>query len=437
MKTITTLLTLVFMSGTAAFFAQTATAARADKASSTVTPAQDDPAWQQAVGVIKRGFTQACLISLRKTVDPVKNPDLDQRLSAYEKDFDLLRKGLDAAPETARDRLAVFPDLVREIRLLKLNAPLLVVKRHAYFSPHIYDDYFSWYPGGGIHIIENPAAPMGQQVIRPLIDPNTKETLGVGVYRDPDLSFDAKELLFAFKGSKAGDTAIYRINMDGTGLKQILRPPTEGVCREKPAGLFGTGVHDYSPCHLPDGRIAFLSTRTAGLVMCFNNHVANLHTMNADGSDMKSISVNNQTEFDPTILPDGRIMFGRWEYVDKTALYMQSLWTCYPDGANETAMFKNNLAKPTAVLDARPVPGSNLISCSLTPHNGQSVGAIAMLDPKLGKNNIAALTNFTPEYPTAIDQGLTHGPSDPWPLDEDTVLIATMRPITANTASSR
>ena len=107
---------------------------------------------------------------------------------------------------------------------------------------------------------------------------------------------------------------------------------------------------------------------------------------------------------------------------------MQSLWTINPDGTQETALFKNNLAKPTAVLDARPVPGCGLIVATLTPHNGQSVGAIAMLDPKVGKNNLAALTNFTPEYPTEMDQGLTRGPCDPWPLDADTVLIANNAP---------
>jgi hypothetical protein len=90
----------------------------------------------------------------------------------------------------------------------------------------------------------------------------------------------------------------------------------------------------------------------------------------------------------------------------------------------EEAWFANNLAKPTAVLDARPVPGSHLVVAAFTPHNGQSVGAIVMIDPRQGKNNLAGVTNFTPEYPTEMDQGLTRGPSDPWPLSEDVVLMA-------------
>ena len=76
---------------------------------------------------------------------------------------------------------------------------------------------------------------------------------------------------------------------------------------------------------------------------------------------MHPISVNNVNEFDPAVLPDGRILFGRWEYVDKNALTIQSLWTINPDGTQETALYANNMVFPEAILDARPVPGSHLV----------------------------------------------------------------------------
>jgi hypothetical protein len=57
-------------------------------------------------------------------------------------------------------------------------------------------------------------------------------------------------------------------------------------------------------------------------------------------------------------LPDGRILFGRWEYVDKNALTIQSLWSVNPDGTQETAFYANNMVFPEAVLDARAVPGT-------------------------------------------------------------------------------
>jgi len=205
-----------------------------------------------------------------------------------------------------------------------LDAPLLFTKRHSYSGIHIYDTYYKWPPGGGgIYVLENPAAPRAEWKIRPVIDPTMPETLGVGVYADPELSWDAKRVLFTFKGEPAGSTSIYEIGIDGRGLRRVT-DPTPACDWYK--GSHG-GQHDVCPAYLPDGRIVFLSTRPSGLVPCNNTGVAILHVMNADGSDIHPISVNNVNEFDPAVLPDGRLLFGRWEYVDKNALTIQSLWT--------------------------------------------------------------------------------------------------------------
>lgn len=300
----------------------------------------------------------------------------------------------------------------------QLDAPLLFVKRHSYTGIHIYDTYYKWPPGGGgIYVIENPAAPRDQWVVRAVIDPQTPETLGVGVYSDPELSWDATRLLFCFKGEPTGNTCIYEIGIDGKGLRQLSdpAPACDAYCGSQ------SGQHDITPAYLPDGRIVFLSTRPSGLVPCNNTGVAILHVMNADGSDMHAISVNNVNEFDPCPLPDGRILFGRWEYIDKNALTIQSLWTVNPDGTQETAFYANNMVFPEAILDARPVPGSRLIVGTFAKHNAPPRGSIAMVDPARGKNSEAAIYNFErPDQPT-YDLGNS---CEPWPLSEELVLFS-------------
>jgi len=295
------------------------------------------------------------------------------------------------------------------LHLSMLDSPLLFVKRHPYFAGHIYDDYYTWHPGGGIYVLQRPSDPQPQPEVRTLIDPTTNETLGEGVYRDPDVSWEADRLLFANKPGPQEVTSIYEMGIDGSGLRRLTASEE---------------YYDITPAYLPDGRIVFTSTRPKALVPCFNSGVDTLHVMNADGSDIHSISYNNVTEFDPSIMHDGRILYGRWEYVDKTALYMQSLWTMSPDGRMEESLFANNLARPTAVLDARPVPGSNRVVASFTPHNGQAVGAVATIDMRQGKNNLDPVVNFTPEYPVRMDQGLRTGPCDPWPLSENDVIFS-------------
>jgi hypothetical protein len=315
----------------------------------------------------------------------------------------------DQSPRTWRAVYCQTRELRSRAQLSLLDAPLLFVKQHPYFAGHIYDDFYPWYPGGGIYVLENPAASGDEWVMRAVIDPATNETLGAGVYRDPDLSWDARKLVFAHKAQPEGVTSLYEIGIDGRGLKRLTSSDTHS---------------DFQPAYLPDERVVFISTRPRALVPCFNSGVGTLHTMNPDGSDIQAISVNNVNEFDPSILPDGRILYGRWEYVDKTALYMQSLWTMQSDGRMEEALYANNLPKPTALLDARAVPGSAHVVASLTPHNGQPVGAIGMVNTAKGKNDLAAVFNFTPEYPVEMDQGLRVGPCDPWPLSETDVLMS-------------
>ncbi|MCX7826800.1 MAG: hypothetical protein N2689_14765, partial [Verrucomicrobiae bacterium] len=309
------------------------------------------------------------------------------------------------------------PEQERAMRQL-LDGPLLFVKRHSYTGIHIYDTFYKWPPGGGgIYIVENPSAPRDQWRIRPVIDETTPGTLGHGVYTHPELSWDAKKLLFCFKGEPNGSTSIYEINVDGTGLRRVS-DPTPTCDRYK--GSQG-GQHDIAPAYLPDGRIVFLSTRPSGLVPCANKGVSILHVMNSDGSDIHPISVNNVNEFDPSVLPDGRILFGRWEYVDKNALTIQSLWTVNPDGTQETALFANNMVLPEAILDARPVPGSHLIVATLAKHNSTPRGTVAFIDPHRGKNGSQAITNL--EYPD--DPTFDRGDScEPWALNDDVVVFS-------------
>ena len=299
-----------------------------------------------------------------------------------------------------------------------LDAPLLFVKSHSYTNIHIYDTYYKWPPGGGgIYILENPSAPRSEWRIRPVIDPETTETRGLGVYSHPELSWDGRRVLFCFKGQPQGNTSIFEIGVDGKNLRRVTDPgPT---CVDYKGNH--NGQHDIAPAYLPDGRIVFLSTRQSGLVPCNNTGVAVLHVMNADGSDLHPISVNFVNEFDPAVLPDGRILYGRWEYVDKNALTIQSLWTCNPDGAQETALYANNMVFPEAILDARPVPGSPLLVGTLAKHNGPPRGSVAFLDPRVGKNDPKALANLErPDKPTH-DLGDS---CEPWPLNEIVVLFS-------------
>jgi len=313
----------------------------------------------------------------------------------------------------------------------QLDSPILFTKRGNYKGIHIYDTCYQWHPGGGIYVLENPADPPEKHRIRAVIDETTGETLGKGMYFDPDLSYDAKKVLFCFKGEPQGSSSIYEIGLDGTGLRRITNPRADYLPCEKDGkvnsvyfGRHGSlgAAQDLTPAYLPDGKIVFTTMRHNGLVPCNNTGVAILHVMDPDGSNIHPISVNSETEFDPSMMLDGRILYGRWEYVDKTALTIQSLWSVHPDATMETAVFANNMVFPEAVLDSRQVfSDPQYVVSTFSKHNSTPRGTIALIDTRMGKNDPKAIFNFsTPKQPTN-DRGEA---CEPYPITKNLILFS-------------
>lgn len=313
----------------------------------------------------------------------------------------------------------------------EVDFPILFTKRGNYEGIHIYDTCYQWHPGGGIYVLENPSDPSEEHRVRTVIDPTTEETLGEGMYFDPDLSYDAKRVVFCFKGEPQGSSSIYEIAIDGKGLRRITNPRADYLpCEEdgKPKseyhGRHGSlgAAQDLTPAYLPDGKIVFTTMRHNGLVPCNNTGVAILHVMEPDGSDIVPISVNSETEFDPSLMLDGRVLFGRWEYVDKTALTIQSLWAVQPDGTMEEAVYANNMVFPEAVLDARQVfTDPNFVVATFAKHNSTPRGTIALIDTRMDKNDPRAIFNFSdPANPTR-DTGEA---CEPYPVTRDLLVFS-------------
>ncbi len=77
------------------------------------------------------------------------------------------------------------------------------------------------------------------------------------------------------------------------------------------------GFADMDPCYLPDGRIVFVSTPSMRNVFCAGSTVTTLYVMDADGKNMRCLSAGPINELSPSVLRDGRVLYTRWEYVDK------------------------------------------------------------------------------------------------------------------------
>ncbi len=203
-----------------------------------------------------------------------------------------------------------------------------------------------------------------------------------GVLRDPDVSYDGTRVLFAWKrGDLTDDYHLYEID-----------PATRSV-RQLTAGL---GVADYEGAYLPDGRIVFNSTRCIQFVDCWWTEVSNLYSCDAAGGDLRRLTYDQVHDNYPTVTDDGRVLYTRWEYMDRGQIYPQALFSMAVDGTAQTEFYGNNSWFPTTLLHARGVPGSREVVAIATGHHTLQVGKLVRVDPALGRQEAEGVELLAP-----------------------------------------
>ena len=202
-----------------------------------------------------------------------------------------------------------------------------------------------------------------------------------GIVRDPVVHFDGQRILFSMRRDKNDDYHLYEIHADGTGLRQLTAAPR---------------VSDIYPVYLPNGQIMFSSTREQKYIQCQRNLMANLFVMDGDGGNIHQVGHNTLFEGRGSLMPDGRVLYSRWEYVDKHFSSAYGLWTTHPDGTAQ-ALFYGGLAwQPGAILDGRLIPGSRRVVCIFGSVHDNEWGAMAVVDPERGNDGPATVVRSWP-----------------------------------------
>ena len=235
-----------------------------------------------------------------------------------------------------------------------------------------------------------------------------------GVVRDPDVSFDATRILFAWKkGLKTDDYHLYEMT------------PADGTTRQLTHGL---GFADYEAAYLPDGDIVFNSTRCVQTVDCWWTEVSNLYTCDADGRYLRRLSYDQVHTNYPTVAPDGRVLYTRWDYSDRGQIYPQGLFQMNPDGTSQTAVYGNNSWFPTTILHARGIPHSGKLVAVLSGHHCHQRGKLALIDPYRGRQEADGVRLIAPDRPTEPVHVDAYGQEGdqfqyPYPLNESEFLV--------------
>jgi hypothetical protein len=308
----------------------------------------------------------------------------------------LLAAGLTAWPVAAGpEAVAADPGFDR----------MVMIRRQPLDPSHVYTYHVEGLrAGGGLHLLS-----LRDGQLTRLVD------AAEGVILDCQVSYDGREILFSWKRAMDLPFSIWRIAADGG----------------EPVPLVSDEYNNMNACWLPAGGIAFLSDRKPAFAYCWTSTSPVLHRADAGGGNIVRLSANYLTDFTPSVMEDGRILFSRWEYVDRPAIPIQSLWAVNPDGTMLSGVFGNRVLSPATFMEAREIPGMpGRILCVMTSHNGPCRGAIGVLDPRESGNGPGAIRNLTPEIDIGGVEDADRGNAmrglyeNPFPLDERRFLVS-------------
>ena len=318
---------------------------------------------------------------------------------------------------------------------------------------HLVTQYYAFasQPGGGIYVVENFKS---QPRVRNLLEgrtiangPFARRRIDGGVYLSPELSFDGQRLLFSWAPIQHWEMRweehtvwqIYEAALAGGPVRQLTEGP----------------YNDFDPCYLPDGRIAFISERRGGYVRCFDANWPNrnyvLHSMAADGSDIVPLSWFETCEWQPSLAHDGRLVYTRWDYIDRDLGQGQNFWIKYPDGRDPRAPHGNyppphhvpadadpdqvedgRQGRPLVQLGIRAVPNSARYIACAAPQHGLGYGSLILIDQQQAPDDgrMSQIRRLTPYQPFPETEGPAFSSvnpnrwATPWPLDDDFYLAS-------------
>ena len=241
----------------------------------------------------------------------------------------------------------------------------------------------------------------------------------------PDLDFDAGRILFSKKSAKENGLRVWEINVDGTGLRQVT--PDDG-----------DDVSHMEPCYLPNGDIVFTSNAIYEGIPCVfgSDATASIYRLDTRTGQVRQLTFEQDSDWCPTVMPNGRVMYLRWEYTDQSHANSRMLFHMNPDGTDQRELRGRGSWFPGSFFHARPVPGTagKVIGIAGGHHDVGRSGRLLIFDTEAGRHDGEGAREIPggdkPVEPIVRD-GLTHGACPqflmPYPLSEKYHLVACKR----------
>lgn len=378
-------------------------------------------------------------------------------------------------PATEAEQRDLFMRIATVRRRIAFKNPLLDFDRIVFLKHdkqargerHMVDQYFGFTAArtGGVFVLEQPFD--DHPTAKSLLADRRVESGRLrgrslehaGSFIALDLDYDARTLLFAFSEAEHALPPGVACDTNCWTEADMRREPDRAFYHFRPETCFhvfrmdtaGGGPvqltdgrwNDIDPCFLPNGRIAFISSRAGGQCRCgFRpDPTSTLHAMQPDGGDLVRLSFHDTNEWQPSVDASGLIVYTRWDYVDRDSDVAHHLWRCFPDGRDPRSPHGNypdhRESRPWMEMSIRAIPNSRKYVAVAAPHHGEAYGSLVVIDPnEPDDRSMGQIRRLTPEVPFPESEsapGVPHAKGrhvpnaevygTPWPLSEDFHLV--------------
>ncbi len=248
-----------------------------------------------------------------------------------------------------------------------------------------------------------------------------------GIVRDPEISFDAKRLLFAWRKTNKfkatlgcmappeGNYKIYEMDLATRQIRPLTTDETYGA--------------DFEPCYLPNGDIIFSSSRIVQEVTCGWGDCSNLFIMDKDGNYARRIGFDQTHTAFPHLLDDGRVVYTRRDYNDRGQTYSHALFVMNQDGTKQMEYYGNHTCEPTSFQHTRPIPGTGKAISIAGGYHCPQGGKLCVIDVNKGRQDYKGITFINWDHTKKVTSGDRYGREGeqyayPVPIDNEHLLVA-------------
>ena len=198
-----------------------------------------------------------------------------------------------------------------------------------------------------------------------------------GVIKHMSVHWQTKRIMFSSVG-KNGRWAVLDVDENGKDLRELTPGDQSDVAW-------------FDSCYLPeDGHIIACSTAGMQGLPCENGSrpMVNLYRINVATKAVRQLTFEQDSDWHPSVLPNGKVMYVRWEYTGLPHYFSRILFQMNPDGTGQIELWGSGSYFPTAFIWPRAVPngGSKILGIVGGHHAKSETGRLMMIDPALGRN---------------------------------------------------